>query len=84
MFDAMPSLQELKLDNNHLKRFQLHHLSSVWNRLTQLWLDDNEILCWPFCWVVGKQHRPSFLDSSKCTLGRSSELILDSFYPFCT
>ncbi|GBM42940.1 hypothetical protein AVEN_140821-1 [Araneus ventricosus] len=39
MFDDMPSLHELKLDNNHLRYFKVDLVKPMWNQLTQLWLD---------------------------------------------
>ncbi|GFS92670.1 uncharacterized protein NPIL_244271 [Nephila pilipes] len=83
MFDGMPSLHELKLDNNHLKIIPFKVVRPVWNRLTQLWIDDNEVLCWPFCSAIEEKHRPLFLDSSKCSFGGSSEHLLDSLYKYC-
>ncbi|GIY22102.1 uncharacterized protein CDAR_222971 [Caerostris darwini] len=88
MFAEMPSLHELKLDSNRLKIFEVDRVVPVWDRLTQLWIDDNNVLCWPFCRVAGKKHRPQFLDSSKCSLAKSRihyepVQILDSFYSFC-
>ncbi|XP_055926247.1 chaoptin-like [Argiope bruennichi] len=81
MFDDMPSLHELKLDNNHLRYFKVELVKPMWNQLTQLWLDGNNALCWPFCWIIEKEHRPLFLDSAKCRTSKS--IRLDEFYSRC-
>ncbi|CAL1265189.1 unnamed protein product [Larinioides sclopetarius] len=81
MFDDMPSLHELKLDNNRLRYFKIELVKPIWNQLTELWLDGNNALCYPFCWSVVKEHRPLFLDSSKCRTSKS--IRLDEFYSHC-
>ncbi|XP_071044341.1 leucine-rich repeat transmembrane neuronal protein 1 isoform X2 [Parasteatoda tepidariorum] len=84
MFEDMPYLKELKLDYNRLVTIKGGVYKIVWNQLTQLWLDGNDMVCWALCPVLSenkreKKDRPLFFDSSICEKPPKKMVLLESF-----